>query len=170
MVRIWSLATLTLAALSLGPSFAHVLEAPPRLFDWPPDLWREATVFHGQFALFALVGGPLDLAAIGATAVLAFLLRHDRARRVPALAGFLLFGLGLAVWFGWVGPANTVLATWQPGPVPENFATIRDRWETGHMAVAAIKLIGFLATALAAVPPTAALSPTRPLPEAARSR
>ena len=30
-------------ALSLGPSFAHLLEAPPRLTAWPPELWREAS-------------------------------------------------------------------------------------------------------------------------------
>jgi len=164
MLRIWSLVTLTLAALSLGPSFAHVLEAPPRLTVWPPELWREATVFNGQFALFALVGGPLDLAAIAATAVLAFLLRADRSRFRPAVAGFLLFALALAVWFGWVWPANQVLATWQPGPVPDDFAAIRNRWETGHVAVAALKLVGFLATARAVT-----LS-AEPLPKASVSR
>ncbi|WP_445501953.1 DUF1772 domain-containing protein [Microvirga sp. G4-2] len=164
MLRIWGLVALTLAALSLGPSFAHVLEAPPRLTVWSPELWREATVFNGQFELFALIGGPLDLAAIFTTAVLAFLLRGDKSRFRFALAGALLFALGLAVWFGWVAPANSVLATWQPGPLPENFVTVRNRWETGHMAVAALKLLGFMATALA-VTPTA-----RPLPEASRSR
>jgi hypothetical protein len=50
-----------------------------------------------------------------------------------------------------VAPANAVLATWQPGPIPPDFAAIRDRWETGHMAVAALKLLGFMATALAVV-------------------
>jgi hypothetical protein len=31
LLRLWSVSTLTLAALSLAPSFAHVLEAPTRL-------------------------------------------------------------------------------------------------------------------------------------------
>ncbi|KLK94024.1 hypothetical protein AA309_06085 [Microvirga vignae] len=160
MLPIWSLAALTLAALSLGPSFAHVLEAPPRLTVWSPELWRDATVFNGQFALFALIGGPLDLGAIFTTAVLAFLLRGNKSRFRLALAGAILFALGLAVWFGWVAPANSVLATWQPGPIPENFVVIRNRWETGHMAVAALKLLGLMATALAVTPSA------RPLPEA----
>jgi len=162
MFRIWSLVTLTLAALSLGPSFAHVLEAPPRLTVWSPQLWREATVFNGQFELFALIGGPLDVSAIVTTAVLAFLLRGDRSRFRFALAGLVLFALSLAVWFGWVWPANSVLATWQPGPIPESFVAIRNRWETGHMAVAAVKLIGFVATALAVT------IPARPLQETSR--
>lgn len=149
LLRIWSLAALTIAALSLGPSFAHVLEAPPRLSVWSPELWREATVFNGQFRLFAIVGGPLDVGAILATAVLAHLLRGDRGRFRFALAGALFFAVGLIVWFVWVAPANGVLATWQPGPIPANFHAVRNRWETGHLAVATLKLIGFVATALA---------------------
>jgi hypothetical protein len=164
MLRIWSLATLTVTALSLGPSFAHVLEAPPRLTVWPPELWRDATVFNGQFQWFALVGGPLDIGAIMATGILAYLLRRDRNRFRLALAGSVLFALGLGIWFAWVAPANGVLATWHPGPMPENFTAIRNQWETGHMAVAALKLIGFMATALAVVPSA------RPLPEAASWR
>lgn len=139
---IWSLLTLLVASLSLGPSFAHVLESWPRLTIWPPELWREATVFNGQFMLFAIVGAPLDLGSIVAAAVLAFLLRRDRPAFWFALLGALLFAASLAVWFGVVAPANGVLATWTPGPIPENFEAIRSRWETGHMMVAVIKFAG----------------------------
>jgi hypothetical protein len=149
MIRILGPAVLTLAALSLGPSFAHVLEAPPRLTVWPPELWRETTVFHGQFQLFAVIGGPLDVGAILGTAFLAYALRRERPGFRFALAGCILFTFALGVWFVWVAPANSILATWAPGPMPENFQAIRTRWETGHMAVAALKLLGFLATATA---------------------
>jgi hypothetical protein len=152
MLRILSLLVLTLAALSLGPSFAHVLEAPPRLTVWSPELWREATVFNGQFQLFATIGGPLDVAAILATALLAYVLRRERSGFRLALAGCFLFASSLAVWFAWVAPANTVLATWTPGPIPDDFEAVRTRWETGHMAVAGLKLLGFMAMALAIVP------------------
>lgn len=151
-LRIWSLVTLIIAALSLGPSFAHVLEAPPRLTVWSPELWREATVFNGQFRLFAVVGAPLDLGVIAVAAVLAYLLRHESGRFRFALAGAVLFGLALAAWFALVAPANGILATWQPGPIPEDFHAVRDRWETGHMVVAGLKLLAFMATALAVAP------------------
>ena len=36
---IFAVATLLVAALSLGPSFAHVLESGPRLGEWPPPWW-----------------------------------------------------------------------------------------------------------------------------------
>jgi hypothetical protein len=59
-----SIVSLVLAALSLGPSYAHVLEALPRLTVWPAELWRDATVFHRQFEWYALIGAPVDIAAI----------------------------------------------------------------------------------------------------------
>lgn len=165
-VLICSVLTLVLTALSLGPSFAHVLEAPPRLTVWSPELWREATVFNGQYQFFAYVGGPLDVAAILSSAVLTYLLRHDRTSYRLALAGALLYALSLAVWFAWVAPANGTLATWTPGPIPDNFAAIRDRWETGHMVVGSLKLVGFILIAVAVV-----LSrPAVRLPEASSPR
>jgi hypothetical protein len=157
--RSWPLAALVLAALSLGPSFAHVLEAPPRLADWPPELWREATVFHGQFRVFGLLGGPLDGGAVLVTGILAYLLRGQRPAFRYAAAGAAFFACGLATWLAWVAPANAVLATWQPGPLPGNFHAIRDRWETGHMVIAGLKFCGFIAVALAVLSPGRAAGP-----------
>lgn len=57
----WATLTVTVAGLSLGLSFAHVLEAPPRLTVWSAELWRETTVFNGQFRLFAPAGAVLDV-------------------------------------------------------------------------------------------------------------
>jgi hypothetical protein len=86
-VYLAAFASLVLAGLSLGPSFAHVLEAPPRLSVWSPELWREATVFQGQFALFAKVGAPLDVASILVVFLLAYLLANERPAFWFALAG-----------------------------------------------------------------------------------
>jgi len=57
------------AALSLGPSFAHLLGSGPGLNVWSPELWREATVSNQQFKFFVVVGAPLDIAAIIVPAV-----------------------------------------------------------------------------------------------------
>jgi hypothetical protein len=150
-VRVASLVALVVAALSLGPSFAHVLEAPPRLSVWTPELWRAATVFNGQFAWFAVIGAPVDLGAVAAAGWLAWLLWDRRPAFAFALAGTLLFAAGLAAWFGLVAPANAVLATWTPGPLPADFDDIRLRWEAGHMVVAALKFCALVAVAAAAV-------------------
>lgn len=140
---LWAVLTAIIAALSLGPSFAHVLESAPRLRQWSPELWRETTVFNGQFSVFAAVGAPLDLCAIAFPAVFALLVHKDRIAFRLAVAAAILYAISLTAWFVLVAPANSVLATWNPGPIAGNFEAIRLRWETGHMVVATIKLIGF---------------------------
>lgn len=144
----WSTATATVAALSLGPSFAHVLESAPRLARWSPDLWRETTVFNAQFWLFAAVGAPLDVAAILFPAILAWLVRSDSPAFGYAVAAAVLYLLALVVWYFWVQEANSIMATWTAAAIPQDFEAVRLRWETGHMAVAAIKLGGFVALVL----------------------
>jgi len=141
---LWSVLAATVAALSLGPSFAHVLESLPRLTKWSPALWREATVSNAQFQLFAVIGAPLDVAAILCPALLAWMLRGQSAAFWLVLAATLLYAVSLALWFGLVKPANDVLASWAPGPIPDDFESIRLRWETGHMAVTAAKALGFI--------------------------
>lgn len=154
---IWRFLALLITALSLGLSFAHLLEAPPRLTVWPPELWREATVFPGQFRLFGLLGGPIDIGAALVLAVLAYLTRGNGLGFRLALTGAALFAASLVVWLVWVAPANSVMAGWRPGPVPGDFHAIRDRWETGHMAMAGIKLAGFATVILSVL-----LSPAPP--------
>jgi hypothetical protein len=145
----WSVLTALIAALSLGPSFAHVLESVPRLTRWSPDLWRETTVFNAQFWMFAAVGAPLDILAIVCPAILTWRLRGDSPAFGYGLTATVLYLAALVTWALWVQPANSELATWQPGPIPSGFDAIRLRWETGHMAVAALKFCGFFSLVLA---------------------
>ncbi|PSJ55667.1 hypothetical protein [Kumtagia ephedrae] len=142
---LWSLLTALVAALSFGPSFAHVLESVPRIQLWSPELWRETTVFNQQYRLFAVVGAPVDLLAIITPAVLTLMLRGQSPAFGLALAATVLFAAALIAWIAIVLPANNILATWKPGPMPENFETIRRQWETGHMVVAAAKSAGLVA-------------------------
>lgn len=147
----WGLVAIVWMALSLGPSFAHLLEAWPRIMVWSPQLWRQTTVFNQQFMFFAIIGAPLDLGAIFIGAIFAGVLRRDRPAFTLALAATLLYAISLATWFAVVAPANGVLATWSPGPVPANFSAIRMRWETGHIVMAGIKLAGLVCAVLAAL-------------------
>jgi hypothetical protein len=150
-IQHWRLLTLAISALSLGPSFAHVLEAYPRLSLWAPELWRETTVFNGQYLLFAIVGAPLDIGAIVFSGILAYLSRDDGPARWWAALGALLAAASLLVWFGVVARANSVLATWQPGPIAADFAAVQKQWEFGNMAVASLKLLSFASLVRASV-------------------
>lgn len=46
----------------------------------PAQVWRDTTVFYRKYEWFALIGAPIDAAAIIAPFTLAFLVR-DRKRR-----------------------------------------------------------------------------------------
>src|SRR3546814_16153514 len=107
-----SLLALVLAALSLGPSYVHLLEAQPRLEIWSPELWRETTVFNGQFRLFAIVGAPVEMATLLVTAIHAWLLRREMPAFRFAALGALLSLLSFVTWLLWVATANSCLATW----------------------------------------------------------
>jgi hypothetical protein len=144
---------LVIAALSVAPSFAHALESYPRLMIWAPELWRDATVFNAQFLLFAVIGAPIDMLAILVPAGLALMLRGKRPQFALALAATLTFALGLIIWFTVVATANSVLATWTPGPIASDFAAVRRQWEFGHLSIAGVKLVGFTLLALACVWP-----------------
>lgn len=126
-----------------------MLEAPPRLLSWSPELWREATVFSSQYRFFAILGAPLDLGAIILNALLCFRLRSEPLAFRWALAASICFAAGLLAWFGAVAPMNEISAGWTPGPLQPEFTAVRNRWEAGHMVVAAIKLAGFIALAMA---------------------
>jgi hypothetical protein len=151
IVLFWAMMTAIIAALSLGLSLAHVLEAPSRLLTWSPELWREATVFNGQYRLFGILGAPLDIAAIVCPAILAYLLRGQGGPSRLAAFAALFYAVALTLWFWRVAPANEVLATWTQGPIPADFETVRMRWETGHMAVAASKFVGLLLASASSV-------------------
>jgi hypothetical protein len=76
--------------------------------------------------------------------LLAWTLRGQATAFRFVLVATLLYAAALALWFGLVKPANDILATWTPGPIPENFEAVRLRWETGHMAVTVAKALGFI--------------------------
>jgi hypothetical protein len=50
-------------------------------------------------------------------------------------------------------PANSILATRKPGPIPADFEAVRSRWKTGHMVVAALKALELAAVCTAALTP-----------------
>jgi len=52
-----------------------------------------------------------------------------------------------------VNTANSVLATWTPGPIAADFEAVRRQWEFGHITIAGVKLVAFALLALACVWP-----------------
>lgn len=100
---------------------------------------------------FGRVLGLVEVLALAATVFLAVALRHDRVSLASAAVAAGLLLCALIVWQVWVGPTNTAVDTWTPQNIPGDWAILRDRWEYGHGARAALystALILLLAPAL----------------------
>ncbi|MFO1457289.1 MAG: hypothetical protein U1F18_13695 [Steroidobacteraceae bacterium] len=134
------IAALLLAALSLAPSWAHLLELRPRLA-WPAMLWVDATVRGGLYAEFARVGGPVDVITVVVLGMLAWRERHagDALWLLWAFVGFVLALVALGAI---VAPANSALAHWLATGVVTDFMAVSRRWEYGHVAIGLLKLAG----------------------------
>ena len=134
-----------LAALTLGMGFCHLMQLPARM-GWDQYLWVGSTVQGGLYSLFGSIGAVIDVAAVIALALLAYLVRE---RRRPgfrlALAAAILFALALVLWWVLVYPVNVELAKWVNGPVPADWTDYRTRWEWGHAIISVLELAGFAA-------------------------
>jgi hypothetical protein len=134
---------LFLGALSAALPFAHLLEMPRRM-GYEGALWATVTVERGTYALFAMVGAPVQIGAIIAAFALAALERRGRAFG-PVLAGAVLYAAAMAAWWAVVFPANQRFKGWTAGALPADWAWWRARWEYGHAAIAVLTMAGLAA-------------------------
>ncbi|HYH20511.1 MAG TPA: hypothetical protein VD995_18040 [Azospirillum sp.] len=139
------LLSLVLMAIILAPSGAHLFELPAKI---GLDRGAYFTV-QGIYSGWALFGIPIIGAIIanGALAV-AERRRHPWAARWAAASALLILA-SLAVFFGWIFPANQETMNWTRQP--EGWEALRRQWEWGHAANALILFGAFLATAVAVV-------------------
>ena len=141
MIGLWRFIALVLTALSMGLSFAHLLELPPKmLFDG--QLWVTITT-KGLYYLFGSVGAVIEVGSIVTAIVLTFLVRDRGLVFSLALGGAILLALALALWFVFIAPVNAQLAKWTPTSFPSDWMQYRDRWEYAHAVNAIVKLVAF---------------------------
>jgi len=135
---------LLLAALGLAMGMAHVLELPVKM-TYDANLYLSVT--STLYRWFALVGAPIQVAAILVACVLTWRVRRRRSFSL-SLAGALLLLASLGLWFALVQPVNATWATvlrQDPAAAPESFVLHRNQWEYGHVAAFAAWLLGTLA-------------------------
>ncbi|WP_114952062.1 DUF1772 domain-containing protein [Sphingosinicella terrae] len=141
----WRLMALLTATLGLGLSLVQSAGLPERL-DWAPALWLSATGHGRHYVGAGPLAALLDVAPILACAVLARLQR-DLPGFVWTAAAAGLFAASLVAWTLLVLPMIELMAGWPVSGPPSDFPLVRDQWETGHAAMAALKLAGFAALA-----------------------
>lgn len=119
-----------------------MLELPIRM-QYEPEFYMRVT--STLYAYFGLVGGPIQLIALLAAAVLTWLVRGRVAFR-STLAGTACLGLSLGLWFLFVQPVN---AAWAEAlrvgtaDAVQAYAQLRSRWEYGHVAAFVAWCLGF---------------------------
>jgi hypothetical protein len=158
-VRVRAVVALTLVALALGTSFAHVLEWPAKLqFDGPFYVQLQTSLYE-RWGPPSLTGF-IEPAAIVAVFVLAWGVRRHSALLRPVLLAALLLLLAFpGVYFWWVEPANAVFRGADPSNLPADWVIWRTRWEMGHAIRFALHLCAFMLLAGAI-----ARSPRRVMP------
>jgi hypothetical protein len=148
LVKILRLVGVLAAALVLGLTLTHVLQAPgSRGLDGATWLQVQHTFYGG----FVVVGGIAEIAGLVATAAVAVLLRHRaRTALAHAVAAACLLGTLLAYWFG-NRPVNVKVAHWTAATLPANWPAYRDTWETAHAVSSVLAAVATVALLVATV-------------------
>jgi hypothetical protein len=140
-LQVWRFVTLLLAALGLAMGLAHVLELAPKM-EYDAHLY--SAVNTTMYRYFGIVGSILQVGALVAGAVLAYLVRGRRSLGL-ALAGTLCLALSLGLWAALVAPVNSEVAAAMrsaPETVPSLWMDLRERWEYGHVEAFGAWLLG----------------------------
>ncbi len=159
---ILSVAAIVCLALSVGMSFAHVLEMPVKL-GYSPELY--AAVNSSLYYGFGTVGAGIVVASVLLTTAWAVMAWRQRdIRRGWSVAAAVLVWAGLATWWAIVQPVNAEASrvwtqidpgqpttqTWQMPPEVVALWQQRHRqWEYGHTVVFLLNFGAFLTLALA---------------------
>lgn len=135
--RLYALA-LVATALMLGPGLAHVFALPNKI-GLDRDAYAAAQGIYQGWAWLGLV----VVAAIGATAALAWAVRRHRAAAPWAWAALAGLVAAQAVFWAVTQPANAATANWTR--LPDDWERLRLAWEASHAAGAAFVLAALAA-------------------------
>jgi hypothetical protein len=136
-------------ALTLGLTFAHVLEIPGKL-RLGGDQWL--IVQQNLYIGFGTVGAIIEIAGIILVWLLLFMSRHHRAAFYWVLVAASCVTAGLGVWFRLVSPMNAIVSGSMAASLPADWTAVRNQWEVGQAIHAALFALGF--GFLLAAPPT----------------
>ncbi|HVW62103.1 MAG TPA: hypothetical protein VHC48_18765 [Puia sp.] len=128
-----SFAALLFSALVLVPGMAHLLEMPHKM-QLTQESYGTVQYIYGGWAIL----GVFQIAAI----VFSLLLYFRGGRPPLALVAAALLACTLGIFFIWTYPVNRVTQNWSL--VPENWETLRIRWEYSHAAGALLELIAYI--------------------------
>jgi hypothetical protein len=140
-LKIVQFLALTLTALALVPSGAHLFALPNKIDLVAEQYFIVQNIYRG-WSLF----GVVLIGALIANLALALLQRGRGARFVLALFAFLCIALTLVVFFIWTYAANQATNNWMA--IPDNWEQLRREWEYSHAANAVVTFAALCSVAL----------------------
>jgi hypothetical protein len=140
-LKIVQFLALTLTALALVPSGAHLFALPNKIDLVAEQYFIVQNIYRG-WSLF----GVVLIGALIANLALAVLLRGRGAPFVLALFAFLCIALTLVVFFIWTYAANQATNNWMM--IPDNWEQLRRDWEYSHAANAVVTFAALCSVAL----------------------
>jgi hypothetical protein len=143
-LKIVQFLALTLTALALVPSGAHLFALPNKIGLAAEQYFIVQSIYRG-WSLF----GVVLIGALIANLALALLLRGRGAPFVLALFAFLCIALTLVVFFIWTYAANQATNNW--ATIPDNWEQLRREWEYSHAANAVVTFAAFCSVALSSL-------------------
>jgi len=140
-LKIVQFLALTLTALALVPSGAHLFALPNKINLVAEQYFIVQNIYRG-WSLF----GVVLIGALVANLALELLLRGRGAPFLLALFAFLCIALTLVVFFIWTYAANQATNNWTT--IPADWEYLRRQWEYSHAANALVTFVAFCAVAL----------------------
>lgn len=137
LVRVLRFVATLCAALVMGLTLSHVLQAPGSL---SLDGAKWLAVQHSFYGGFAVIGGAAEIIGLASATAVAIMVRHDRSGRRAAVVAAACFAGTLAAFALGNAPVNAQVATWTAATLPPQWTAARVRWETAHAASAVLSL------------------------------
>jgi hypothetical protein len=134
--------SLLLTALALAPALAHALELPHKIKLPAREYLSVQRLYRGWAAL-----GLIAVAALAATAALAYLVSEYTDMFVPTLIAASCIAGTLVVFLGFTFPVNLKTGNWTM--LPADWPELRRRWEFSHAAGAALYVLALMALIVA---------------------
>jgi hypothetical protein len=145
LLKVVQFAAITLAALALVPSGAHLFALGSKVNLGAEQYFIVQNIYRG-WDLFGIV----LIGSLVTNLVLALMLRRrGGAPFILALLAFGAIGLMLAIFFVWTYPANQATNNWTT--IPDHWEQLRWQWEYSHAVDAAVAFVALCAITLSAL-------------------
>ena len=137
-LRVVKFVSLLLVRVALGAGLAHLFALPNKI-GLPGDAYLTVQQIYSGWVLIDIVA----ICALGALGILTGLVRRRPRTFLMTLAAFIAMAAAQAMFWGVAFPVELETAGWTM--LPEDWSSLRNRWEYGHAAGAALELAAFAA-------------------------